>query len=306
MTAVLSFQDAESSGAKRPAMLVGQRSRHRIRQFRLHRPETAEEAVAVHAASTGPAAYMAGGIDLIAALKTGAPLRDLIHLDKLPGRMSITERDDCILIGAGATHQVVANSRAVCANYPGLCEAWSRLANNRIRNKGTVGGNLMARNPAYDFPIVAMAACAKLQFLDSNFAVRELAVQRLADVPSGALLTSIALPRAKCVGFVVQLAWKPIVAFALSFQREQEELIGRLAVGCGYPTPAESTQRFDRGVVERGSRETPADITEQLCGSLPAPGTDWRASSEYRSHLLRVLVRREIERMRATEPALET
>jgi carbon-monoxide dehydrogenase medium subunit len=248
---------------------------------------------------------MGGGIDLMAELKTGAGPDNVIHLGLLPGWNSIVEREKEIVLGAGTTHQQLADAASIRAMLPGLCDVWSGVANNRIRLKGTVAGNLMARNQSYDFPIVAAAAGAELEFLDRHLVVRRISAAGLAELPDGALLTSITLPRIRYLAFAVQLQWKPIVAFALCFRREQGAVVGRLVVGCGYGGMALSTVRLDHCLFDNSARETQQDIAELLCSSLPSPLSDWRASSDYRRHILQVLVRREIEKIRAAGPGDE-
>jgi aerobic carbon-monoxide dehydrogenase medium subunit len=259
----------------------------------------------LHAASSGSAAYMGGGIDLMAALKTGAGPDNVIHLALLPGWKSIVEREKEIVLGAGTTHQQLADAAPIRSILPALCDAWSRVANNRIRVKGTVAGNLMARNQSYDFPMAAVASGAELEFLDRHLAARRICADRIAELPHGALLTSITLPRVRSLAYAVQLQWKPIVAFALSFRREQNTVVARLVVGCGYASIAFSIIRLERCLFDSPARETPLDIAERLCSSLPSPLSDWRASSEYRRHILKVLVRREIEKIRAEGPSDE-
>jgi len=156
-------------------MLVAQRSRHRIHPFHLHRPQTAVDAVTLHAGSKGTAAYMGGGIDLMAALKTGRRLDDVIHLGALPNRTGINECGDDIVVGAGVTHDALARSAVLRRAYPRLAESWAKLANNRIRIKGTIAGNLMAGNASYDFLIVAIAADAQIEFMTSRLSAESVA-----------------------------------------------------------------------------------------------------------------------------------
>lgn len=254
----------------------------------------------MRAESAGASAYMAGGIDVVATLKTGAVLADVIHLRSIPAWNAIAERDDSIAIAAGVTHRDFADSRLLRQFYPDLCAAWSVLANNRIRIKGTLAGNLMSRNPAYDFAMVTVAAGARLEYVDCTRMSGQVPAERLADIPQAALLTRIMMPRKPWLAFTVRCEWKPIVAFALSFRRAQSEVIGRLAVGSGYHAVSWSDVRLEHEPFDRSARAAAAGIAEQLCGALPEPVSDWRASSEYRRHLLTVLVRREIERIRAT------
>lgn len=105
-------------------MLVAQRSRHRIHSFRLHRPSTAADAVTLHARSKGIAAYMGGGIDVMAALKAGRRFDDVIHLGALPNRTSIEQCGNEIVLGAGVTYDALARSAVVRRAYPRLAESW--------------------------------------------------------------------------------------------------------------------------------------------------------------------------------------
>jgi carbon-monoxide dehydrogenase medium subunit len=276
-------------------MLVAQRSRFRIQPFRLHRPQTAEQAALAYFECGGRCAYMAGGIDLIAAMKAGDTPDDVIYLRGLPHWTGIVETDTSILIGAGVTHQELADSAAIRAAHPGLAEAWSQVANNRIRLKGTLAGNLMSRNLAYDFHIAAIALGAQVQFLDAGLTPRRTPVEALDKLPVGALVTHIVLPKQPSLAFAVQLQWKPILSFALSFRREQDGVVARLATGCAHGSSASSSVTLERS-------EATHETTERLCAALPPPRSDWRASAAYRSHLLKVLVHREIERVRATGP----
>ena len=62
------------------ASLAVHRSRKLIPEFRLHRPRSAAEAVALKAAAGAGAVFMAGGIDVVNRMKFGVPVTDLIHL----------------------------------------------------------------------------------------------------------------------------------------------------------------------------------------------------------------------------------
>jgi carbon-monoxide dehydrogenase medium subunit len=283
-------------------MLIAQRSRHRIHPFRLHRPETAADAVALHAGSKGVAAYMGGGIDLMAALKTGRRFDDVIHLGALPNRTGIEQCGDNIVIGAGVTHDALARSAVLRRAYPRLAESWARLANNRIRLKGTIAGNLMAGNVSYDFLMVAIAADAQIDFIGSRLSHGSVAASRRNELGSTDLITGIRLPASGCLALAIQLEWKPVVAFALSFRRDQDVVVARLAVGAGFASVASSKIGLGRSVLESPSPETASDLAEALCMSLPRPLIDWHAGSDYRRGLLKVLVRREIEQIRLAGP----
>lgn len=283
-------------------MLVAQRSRHRIQPFRLHRPSTAVDAVTLHAGSRGAAAYMGGGIDLIAALKTGQQLDDVIHLGAVPNQTGINECGDDIVVGAGVTHDALARSAVLRRAYPRLAESWAKLANNRIRIRGTIAGNLMAGNASYDFPMVAIAADARIEFMCSRLSIGSVAAAQRAELGPADLITGIRLPGSGCLALVVQFEWKPIVAFALSFRRESDGVVARLAVGTGFASAGFARVNLDRSIFDSSSRETASDLADALCAPLPPPLTDWRAGSDYRRNVLKVLVRREIEQIRLAGP----
>jgi FAD binding domain in molybdopterin dehydrogenase len=80
--------------------LAVHRSRKLIPEFRLHRPNSAAEAVTMMASSGPGAAYMAGGIDIINRMKFGAPVTDLIHLGHVAGLDGIDEEGDGLRVGA--------------------------------------------------------------------------------------------------------------------------------------------------------------------------------------------------------------
>jgi carbon-monoxide dehydrogenase medium subunit len=243
---------------------------------------------------------MGGGIDLMAALKTGQRLDDVIHLEALPNRTGINECGDDIVVGAGVTHDALARSAVLRRAYPRLAESWAKLANNRIRIKGTIAGNLMAGNASYDFLMVAIVADAQIEFMTSRLSAGSVAASRRAELGPADLITGVRLPGSGCLALVVQLEWKPIVAFALSFRCGQDGVVARLAVGAGFASVACSQVGLKHSLFDSSSRETASDLAEALCAPLPSPLADWRAGSDYRRNLLKVLVRREIEQIHLT------
>ena len=76
------------------APLAVHRSRKLIPEFRLHRPRSATEAVAMKAAAGPGGVYMAGGIDVVNRMKSGLPVTDAIHLGLVAGLDGIAEVDN--------------------------------------------------------------------------------------------------------------------------------------------------------------------------------------------------------------------
>jgi carbon-monoxide dehydrogenase medium subunit len=155
-----------------------------IPRFQLARPSTLAEAFAAFDAAGGDAAWYAGGTELLQVMKMGlARFGTLVDLKGLPELRGIAVEDGGALwIGAGTTHREIERSTVVRAEVPGLAELESHVANVRVRNQGTIGGNLCFAEPHSD-PASFLLACDARVRLEGPGGRRELAMDAFLDSP---------------------------------------------------------------------------------------------------------------------------
>ena len=274
--------------------LAVHRSRKLIREFRLHRPRSAMEAVALKAAAGAGAVFMAGGIDVVNRMKFGASVTEVIHLGRLACLDRIEEREGELHLGALVTHDRLATAPQVAARVPSLTQTWPDVANIRIRCKGTIGGNIMAGDPTYDFALAAMAAEAQLHFLalDGSTTVTA-ALDGVANQVG--LLTAIVLPTGTKVRLLFDRSLRPIVTLALGLDFVDGRITrGRAAVGCAYPVLVAAKLPLDGPLLPADLARHAAPLAQVVAAELPDPLADHHGSSGYRRRMIEVLLRRNL------------
>lgn len=94
---------------------------------------------------------LAGGTDLVTLMKAdlAAPARVVDIKSALP--RAIEARPDGLAIGAGATLAELERDRVVARSYTALAEAARLAASMQIRNRATIGGNLLQRPRCWYF-----------------------------------------------------------------------------------------------------------------------------------------------------------
>jgi carbon-monoxide dehydrogenase medium subunit len=132
-----------------------------IPRFSLRRPTTLDAAFDAFSSADGDASYYAGGTELLQVMKMGLAqfdtLIDLKGVDELRG---IRVGDDgTIRIGAACTHREIERSAEVLDHLPALVGLEQHVANTRVRNTGTIGGNLAFAEPHSD-PATFLLACS--------------------------------------------------------------------------------------------------------------------------------------------------
>ena len=115
-----------------------------MKAFRFIRPRSAAEASAAMAEEKGAQVH-AGGVDLLDRLKENVTAPDaLVSLVDLAGLQDIVlEESGDIRIGARATLAQLAGDAIVAKFLPSLAEAAGDAASPQIRNRATLGGNLL-------------------------------------------------------------------------------------------------------------------------------------------------------------------
>ena len=159
-----------------------------IPRFSLVRAQALPEAFEAFAASDGDAAWIAGGTELLQVMKMGfAQFGTLVDIKRIPDISGIEVRPDGHLrIGAGTTHRAIERSPVVRRALPALADLEAGLANVRVRNTGTIGGNLAFAEPHSD-PATFLLACGATVELAGPSGRRELAV---GEFIQGPLLTA--------------------------------------------------------------------------------------------------------------------
>ena len=116
-----------------------------LRKFSNVPATSLEEAAAVLAKAGGKANAIAGGTDLLGALKDkihAEPPEILVDLKTIPKLSFVAENKRGLRIGALTTLQDIVTHPAVREKYGILSEAARSVASPQIRNMGTLGGNI--------------------------------------------------------------------------------------------------------------------------------------------------------------------
>jgi CO/xanthine dehydrogenase FAD-binding subunit len=127
-------------------------------------PETIAEALKL--LKTGKYGIIAGGTDVIPQMRH-SQARQLLDISKL-GLNFIKENDNTIEIGAAVTHTQLNSSPLIQQYLSLLATACGLVGSWQIRNRGTVGGNIVNASPCADSAPALLIYNAKVVLLSSQ------------------------------------------------------------------------------------------------------------------------------------------
>ena len=130
-------------------------------EFEYHRATSVAEAIQL-LNSSQDAKLLAGGHSLIPLLKLRqarpSTLIDIFGIDELRG---ITVNDGTIRIGALTTHRAIETSSEVREACGMMAEVAGGVGDPQVRNRGTIGGNVVHADPGSDWPTALTALGAR-------------------------------------------------------------------------------------------------------------------------------------------------
>jgi aerobic carbon-monoxide dehydrogenase medium subunit len=270
-------------------------------EFDYAAPETLDDAIRALADGGEDAKLLAGGHSLLPLMKLrlAAPTL-LVDLRRVPDLAGIRANGD-VRIGAMTTHSALARANAGLASA-----AAATIADQQVRNRGTIGGSLAHGDPASDLPAVMLAADGSIVARGPS-GEREIAAADLfRDYLETALapdevITEIRLPGTEGWSFGYekfnrrQEDWAMVAVCALL--RIEDGACADVRIGLtnmgSTPLRATAAEEALRGQpLEAGAI---AAAAEQAADGT-SPPADLNASAEYKRHLARVLCRRALER----------
>lgn len=126
-------------------------------------PRTLVEALRFMAAHEGRVTVIAGATDLMTNLRNGTtPAAELLDLTRVEGLSGIRLGDSVIEIGATTTVAEILDSELLARHLPALARAAALFGAPAIRNRATIGGNILTASPAADLPPVLLALGARV------------------------------------------------------------------------------------------------------------------------------------------------
>jgi carbon-monoxide dehydrogenase medium subunit len=262
-------------------------------KFDYVRAGSADEALAALAEHGEDAKLLAGGHSLIPLLKLRlAQPAVLVDIERIEDLAYIRDAGDSVAIGALTRHRDVEHSELLAAEVPLLAAAARHVGDPQVRNRGTIGGSIAHGDGAADLPAVVLALGGTL-VARGPAGEREIAA---TDFFQGFLETALA-PDELLTEIRVPKAPGPH-----SFQKFNRRAQDWAIVGVAAARRGDSV---GIGLVNMGSVPLRATAVEAAlasgasaseAASMAAEGTeapsDIHGSTEYRSHLARVLVGR--------------
>jgi carbon-monoxide dehydrogenase medium subunit len=273
--------------------------------FEYFRPDSVDEALALLGQHGWDAKLLAGGQSLVPAMnfRLAAPAV-LIDLNRIPGLDGLEEQGGGLRMGTLLRQRVAEHSPSVAHRAPLLAEALPLVAHPQIRNRGTVGGSIAHADPAAELPAVMLALGARLR-LRGPGGERVLAAD---DFFTGLFATALEHDEMLVEIEIPAAAARSGHAFLEVSRRHGDFGLAGLAVAV---TLDEGGSCAGARIALLGVGEGPllaAGAAEVLMGCEPGdelfaaaaeaargevdPPGDIHASSDYRRHLVGVLVRR--------------
>jgi CO/xanthine dehydrogenase FAD-binding subunit len=281
-----------------------------MKPFDYIRCATIEEACAALDAHPGGARVLAGGTDLLLELRRpgAASPRAVVDITRIGGLDGIGSRDGTVRIGALTTHSELSRSDLLQRQAGFLAAAAGAVGSPQIRNRGTVGGNIMNAATCADTvpPLVALGARLTLSSSQgsrdvdiADFFEKPYKTRARADEVLVAIAFSPLPPPARSA--FVKLGRRNALAIArlsvaAMLARDPRGVIteARLVPGAALPVWKRVTEAEAMLVGERPSEALFAAVGRRVSDVMVGM-TGRRWSTEYKEPVLAVLVRRALQ-----------
>jgi carbon-monoxide dehydrogenase medium subunit len=281
-----------------------------LRRFRLDEPASVREVSELLGRFGESAKLYAGGTELLLAMKEGlVHYERLINVKTVQGLNEIKSNDGIVRIGALCTHHQLETSPALRQSLPAFVKLEENVANVRVRQVGTIGGNLCFAEPHADPGTLLIALGAKL-VAEKTDSRREIPAEAFfvgayeTGLEPDEVLTEIQVPLPAARSGIAYLKFgyleRPSVGVAVALSLNGgENSIGdiKIAVGCAGPAPkrvpeaeevlkGKSTEEATRALAQAG----------EVAGRAADAISDLHGSQEYKQHIVGVLLKRAFQK----------
>ena len=264
-------------------------------------PDTLDEALQALSGGGEDAKVLAGGHSLLPLMKLrlAAPTL-LVDLRKVPGLRGVQRENGQWRIGAMTRHADMQGN----ADLGPVGQATALIADQQVRNRGTIGGALVHGDPASDLPTVFLACEGSLTVAGSGGTREVAAADMFQDylttaVGEGEIVTEIRVPTfddwgSSYLKFTRRAEDWAMVAVLAMVKKAGDGSVEdvRIALTNMGSTPLRAAAAED--ALRGKGLDAIAAAAEQAAEGTDPPG-DLNATPDYKRHLARVLTRRALE-----------
>jgi aerobic carbon-monoxide dehydrogenase medium subunit len=265
-------------------------------------PESVDDAIAALRDGGEDAKLLAGGHSLLPLMKLRLAFPTLlVDLRRVPGLTGIERDNGSFRIGAMTTHHEVATGGLGLASA-----AAATIADQQVRNRGTIGGSLAHGDTASDMPAVLLACEGEVTARGSGGERTIGASELFQDYLTTALepdevLTDVRLPALEGYGFAYEKFnrrredWAMVAVCAL-VKKAPDGSCEDVRIGLTHmaSTPLRASAAEDALRGQGLDADSIGRAAEQAAEGTEPPG-DLNATPDYKRHLARVLTRRALE-----------
>lgn len=272
--------------------------------------ETIDEAITLLAANPN-LIIIAGGTDVLIKIHQGEIQKaELLSIRKIKSLEGIRKlKDGRIIIGPLTTFTQIINDPVIQGNIPILTEAALSMGGPQIRNVATIGGNVCNGATSADSASSLFVLNAKLK-LKSEKGERIIPIREFylgpgkVDLRPGELLTEIIISPEDYMGYgghYIKFSARKamdiaILGVAVLCKIKEGSIFEDIRIGLGVagPTPLRC---FEAEAYAKGKKVSAQVISEvgKLAVKSTKARTSWRASKEYREHLVEELTQRALK-----------
>jgi CO/xanthine dehydrogenase FAD-binding subunit len=269
--------------------------------------QSIDEAVSLLAKHGDQARPLAGGTDIIVAVREGRrQVAMLVDIKGIPEVNQLAyDASQGLTLGAAVPCYRIYEHQEIAATYPGLIDAVSLVGGTAIQGRASVGGNLCNASPAADTTPALIVHRAMCVIAGPN-GRREMPAEQFCTGPGrtalqpGEFLVALRMPSpprhfgAQYLRFIprneMDIAVVGVGASVVLNQDQSSFVSGRVALGAVAPTPllVETAAALSGKAVSDETIQQAAEAAQ----AAARPIDDMRGTAHYRRHLVGVLTRR--------------
>lgn len=279
----------------------------RTEPFDFYQPATLADASRLLKDNGPGGRFLAGGTDLVIAMKEKGLLpKYIVDLKRLPGLSGIRENaDGTMTIGALTTMYTIETSPLIKKKYPFLCQSAAEVGSIQIRNRATIGGNMANATPSADVApgLIALNATAKIASAGDE---RTVSMEEFFRGPgqnvmnADEILTEVTIPKTspQLVGEYIKFSPRDMmdlayvgVAVAYNLGTDKKCSGVRIVLGAVAPTPirARNSEALLEGKIL--TEELAAQVGDEAARESK-PISDVRSSADYRRAMVGIMTKR--------------